>query len=244
MYRVFECLDELVQTVEQAYGVPMTSNCMVPRNEMLALLDDLRNALPVEVDDAQDVLDQRDEIIRGAEERAHETVSSADREATSIMERARQESDTMLTDAENRAHATVAKAQDDADHMVSSARREADDTVNRAQNEAERIVASGNEQYQRSVDEGLAEQHRLVSEAEVVRRANEEAHRVVDAAHADSNRLRQECDAFVENKLSEFEDSLSATLRTISRDRAALRRGAGASGGATTMPSARGGYEN
>ena len=44
MYRVFESLDELVQTVEQAYGVPMTSNCMVPRNEMLALLDDLRNA--------------------------------------------------------------------------------------------------------------------------------------------------------------------------------------------------------
>ena len=28
MYRVFEALDELVQTLEQAYGVPMTSNCM------------------------------------------------------------------------------------------------------------------------------------------------------------------------------------------------------------------------
>ena len=40
MYRVFEALDELVQTLEQAYGVPMTSNCMVPRNEILGLLDD------------------------------------------------------------------------------------------------------------------------------------------------------------------------------------------------------------
>ena len=38
MYRVFEALDELVQTLEQAYGVPMTSNCMVPRNEMLRSL--------------------------------------------------------------------------------------------------------------------------------------------------------------------------------------------------------------
>ena len=47
MYRVFEALDELVRTVEQAYGVPMTSNCMVPRNEMLALLDDVRNAIPL-----------------------------------------------------------------------------------------------------------------------------------------------------------------------------------------------------
>ena len=70
MYRVFEALDELVHTVEQAYGVPMTANCMVPRNQMLELLDDLRNALPVEIDDAQDVLDQQDEILRGAQERA------------------------------------------------------------------------------------------------------------------------------------------------------------------------------
>ena len=41
MYRVFEALDELVKTVEGAYGVPMTANCMVPRNEMLTLLDDI-----------------------------------------------------------------------------------------------------------------------------------------------------------------------------------------------------------
>ena len=62
MYRVFEALDELVQTLEQAYGVPMTANCMVPRNEMLGLLDDLRNALPVDLDDAQDVLDKQDAV--------------------------------------------------------------------------------------------------------------------------------------------------------------------------------------
>ena len=35
MYRVFEALDELVQTMEQAYGVPMTSNCMVPRLSLI-----------------------------------------------------------------------------------------------------------------------------------------------------------------------------------------------------------------
>lgn len=46
MYRVFETLDELVQTVEEAYGVPMTANCMVPRRDVLVLLDELRNAFP------------------------------------------------------------------------------------------------------------------------------------------------------------------------------------------------------
>ena len=81
MYRVFEALDELVNTVEQAYGVPMTSNCMVPRNEVLALLDDIRNAFPVEIDDAQDVLDKQDEILRGAEDRADAIIGDAEGEA-------------------------------------------------------------------------------------------------------------------------------------------------------------------
>ena len=70
----------------------------------------------------------------------------------------------------------------------------------------------------------------MVSEAEVVRRANEEAHRIVDAAHADSNRLRNECDEFVDAKLAEFEEVLSTTLRAVSRDRSALRKGAGVGG--------------
>ncbi|AKK03454.1 SPFH domain-containing protein [Corynebacterium epidermidicanis] len=240
MYRVFEALDEMVQTVEQAYGVPMTANCMVPRNEMLALLDDLRNALPVEVDDAQDVLDQRDEIIRGAEDRARLIVEDANAEAHETVTRAREDADAMVADAENRAHTLVAKAEDEAAHLVDTAHRDATAMVDRASAEAARLEAKGNESYQRAVDEGLAEQHRLVSESEVVRRANEEAHRVVDAAHTDSNRLRSECDAYVDGKLAEFEESLSATLRAVSRDRSAIRRGAGAtgasSGGRTHTP--------
>lgn len=230
MYRVFEALDELVQTVEQAYGVPMTSNCMVPRNEMLALLDDLRNALPVEIDDAQDVLDKQEEILRGAEDRAAELLADAEAEAGNIVTGARDEADAMLHDAQQRATATVAGAEDEADHLVVSARREAEDTLTRAQDEADRLVAEGNESYERSVHEGISEQERLVGESEVVRRSNEEAHRIVDAAHADSNRLRSECDEFVDGKLGEFEESLSGILRTVTRDRSALRRGAGVGG--------------
>lgn len=227
MYRVFESLDELVQTVEQAYGVPMTSNCMVPRNDMLALLDDLRNALPIEIDDAQDVLDKQEQILRGAEDRARDMIADAEGQASTLVAQAQDESESMVVDAQHRATSTVAKAQDDADHMVDAARREAEDTVTRAQSEADRLIADGNDSYRRSVDEGMEEQQRLVSDSEVVRRSNDEAHRIVESAHADSNRLRSEADEFVDVKLSEFEDSLSGLLRTVTRDRQALRRGAG-----------------
>ncbi|WP_018340025.1 ATP synthase F0 subunit B [Corynebacterium caspium] len=244
MYRVFESLDSLVQTVEQAYGVPMTSNCMVPRNEVLALLDDLRNALPMEIDDAQDVLDKRDEVIANAEKQAYETITSAEAEANSIINNARGEADAMLEDAQQRATTMVSRAEDDAHATITRAREDSEDMVARAQEEANRLVRDGNESYQRSIDEGLTEQQRLVSEAEVVLRADEEARRIVDAAHIDSTKLRTECDQYVDGKLAEFEESLSGVLRTVSRDRAALRRGAGAGGVETRLPSRGGEWEN
>ena len=42
MYRVFEALDELVTILEEARGVPMTSGCVVPRGDVLELLDEVR----------------------------------------------------------------------------------------------------------------------------------------------------------------------------------------------------------
>ena len=230
MYRVFECLDELVQTVEEAYGVPMTANCMVPRRDVLVLLDELRNAFPEELDDAQDVLDQRDVIIGDAEASAAESIAAAEEEARRIMDEAEDRARRMVEDAENRAHATVAEAQEEAARRREDADREYHQITERAAAEAERLVASGNAAYDRSVQDGLAEQERLVSESTVVREANDEARRIIDAAHADSNRLRGECDVYVDDKLAEFEASLSETLRSVGRDRAALRKGAGASG--------------
>ncbi|RNE49756.1 DivIVA domain-containing protein [Corynebacterium alimapuense] len=230
MYRVFEALDELNQTVEHAYGVPMTSNCMVPRQDTMALLDDLRNALPIEIDDAQDVLDKQEQILRGAEEQAHGMVSDAETQAAETIARSQDDADAMIADAQQRAAAIMNQAQDDADHLVDSARREADETVHRAKSEADRLISDGEESYRRSVDEGMSEQQRLVSDSEVVRRSSEEARRIVETAHTDSNRLRNECDEFVDSKLGEFEETLSSVLRSVTRDRSALRRGAGAVG--------------
>lgn len=231
MYRTFEGIDELLQMVDQAYGVPMTSNCMVPRREVLDLLDEIRNAIPTEMDDAQDVLDKRDGIINEATERSHSMVADAEAEAQRLVAEAQEKCDAMMNDAEDRAHGMVAHAEDEADSIVQDAQREYDDVTGRAAAEAERLVASGNESYDRSVNEGLKEQARLVSESEVVRMANEEATRVRDSAHADSDKLRSDCDRYVDQKLAEFEESLTSVLHTVGKDRAALRGGAGISGG-------------
>ena len=111
MYRVFEALDELGAIVEEARGVPMTAGCVVPRGDVLELIDDIKDAIPGELDDAQDVLDARDGLLREAKDHAESTVSTANAEADSMVNHARAEADRLLSDA---------KAQ--ADRMVGSSR--------------------------------------------------------------------------------------------------------------------------
>ena len=59
----------------------------------------------------------------------------------------------------------------------------------------------------------------------MVRAAHTEAARIVDAADGEADRLRRECDSYVDTKLAEFEDTLSKALRTVTRGRSQLWRG-------------------
>jgi cell division septum initiation protein DivIVA len=55
---VHEKLDGIIALVEGARAMPMSTSCVVNRGELLALLADLRGAIPSQVDDAQRVLDE------------------------------------------------------------------------------------------------------------------------------------------------------------------------------------------
>lgn len=223
MYRVFEALDELVTIVEEARSVPMTAGCVVPRGDVLELLDEIRDAIPTELDDAQDVLDQRDEVVNKAKQEAEQSVSSATEEAERMRSEAESESHRVVSDAQAHAEDLLAQAQAEAERTVSSGRAEYEDLLARGQSESDRMVDAGRAAYERSVQDGRAEQARLVSETDVVRAAHSESARIVDAANDEADKVRSECDVYVDGKLGEFEDMLASTLRTIGNGRTHLR---------------------
>ena len=68
----------------------------------------------------------------------------------------------------------------------------------------------------------------------MVRAAHAEAARLVDTADAEADRLRRECDTYVDTKLAEFEDTLGKALRTVSRGRTQLWSGNGSPVSVTT----------
>lgn len=236
MYRVFEALDQLVTIVEESRGVPMTASCVVPRGDVLDLLDDVRDALPSEMDDAQDVLDHRDQMISeatdtaaksvgDAEAQAQQLVGAARNEAAATVSGAKAQADRMIAESTARAEEIMERAHADADRAVRAGQQQHESLIERGEHEQHRLVAAGQANFDRSVADGRAEQARLVSQSEVVQAAHHQSADILDSAHRDADRMRADCDSYVDGKLAGLEDQLTKTLRTIGKGRTALRSG-------------------
>ncbi|CAN5306223.1 DivIVA domain-containing protein [soil metagenome] len=218
LYRVFENLDELVSTVETARGVLVSGSCVVPRGHVLDLLDDLREAIPAEMEDAHEILEQRAHILDSAEDEARATLEGARAEAAS----------------------RLAGAQDEAEQLLAQVRGQAESMVAAARTEAAALAQQGRTEYERAVAAGRAEHDRQVSATEVHRSAHQRseallaetsasAEAMVTEASTRAERLRTETDEYVESRLADFAATLTRMLRSVEAGRGTLRvRQAGA----------------
>jgi cell division septum initiation protein DivIVA len=224
VYRVFETLDALVTVVEEARGLPMTATCVVPRGDVLDLLDDLREALPAELDDAQDVLDHREDLVSGAEQRSEELLTRSEEDSAQTLEEARAEAARLVEEARAEAEDLLAQARHDAEQTIADARAQHADLVESAREEARRLAESARASYEQAVADGHAEQARLVAQTEVVQAAHIESGRIIDTGEQEADRLRAECDDYIEGSLAGFEETLGRALQVVQRGRGQRRR--------------------
>ena len=237
MYRVFEALDELVTIVEEARGLPMTASCVVPRGDVLELLDDVRDALPGEVDDAQDVLDHRDQMIGEANATAAKTVGDAQAEAHRLVSTAQADAERDRhrrprrggpagQEATAHAEALVARAQDEAARIVAvrpgPARLAAGQGARRGRTGGRRrpgqLRGFGRRRPRRTGQAGLADRGRAGRVHRVGADPGQRARRRRPDA-AGVRHLRRHA------RWASIEETLTTTLRTIGRGRTALRTG-------------------
>jgi hypothetical protein len=71
--------------VERASSVPLSASCMVNRAEMLALVERARAELPVELDQAAELLVAHQEVISRAETEAEELLAQAQADAEQML---------------------------------------------------------------------------------------------------------------------------------------------------------------
>jgi cell division septum initiation protein DivIVA len=211
--RADDLLTELIESVETARAVPMSASCVLPREKVLDLLDELREVLPPEMDEARTVLATRDRLLKEAYEAAAESRARAVTEA-----------DTLLADAAHNAEQALSAAREEAADIVKKARAEhahlvAATTVHQAAAAAAAALRTDAEKYQAQ----------LTAEAQDYdARVRAEADRYAADARADAERYATKLTADAENYADQTLDELAATLHkaatTAEQGRAALRQ--------------------
>lgn len=78
-------LDALTDTVERARSMPMSSSVLINRNEVLDLLDALREALPNQITHADEVLSEAGQVFQDASAQAQEIIDNAHRQAEELI---------------------------------------------------------------------------------------------------------------------------------------------------------------
>jgi len=113
-------LEEIVAQVEGARAMPMSASCIVNRGQLLGLLDDLRALVPAEVQRAESVLNERDDVVEAGR-----------REAERIIEQAHKERERLVGETEvfREALAQGQRVRADADREARQMGEEVDDYV-------------------------------------------------------------------------------------------------------------------
>lgn len=168
--RADELLSELVELVETARTVPMSSSCILPRERVLDLLDELRETMPPEMDQARRVIATRDAVLHGAEEEAAKAHERATAEADALVADARRRADELARDADAQARLIVEVGRAEHDKLVSntgvrqaaaemaaSVRAEADHYAHTTRDDAGRYAAKLTGDAQEYADRTLAE---------------------------------------------------------------------------------------
>jgi cell division septum initiation protein DivIVA len=212
VYRLYETVDELTTVIENARSVPMSASCMVPRDHLLDLLDDLRESLPEDVQAAGAIVEQRTEILQQAQA-----------EAERLTGRTRAESEQLLSSARRQRDELLGTARRQRDELLSQAQADAEDILAEAEAEAERLVAEGMAHREALLAAAQAEHERLITETEVYRGAVDRADELGARTAADVARMRAEVDQYVDSRLAEFGTTLERMLHSVEKARTTLR---------------------
>ncbi|MFE0739511.1 cell division initiation protein, partial [Streptomyces sp. NPDC058855] len=78
-------LDEIVASVSGARSMPMSASCVVNRAELLAMLEEVRQALPGSLAQAQEVIGDREQMVEQARQEAERIIGQAHAERGSLI---------------------------------------------------------------------------------------------------------------------------------------------------------------
>lgn len=126
--------DEMYDLIAEASRIPLTDKILIEESDLAGILDDLKEAIPKEVKNASQVLDEQQNIVTKAREEADAIIEQAKAEAERIVTVAKGEAERTLRQEE-----IVKQAEAFAEDAKASAMRNKESVEGEANAYAERV---------------------------------------------------------------------------------------------------------
>ncbi|MFI0779155.1 cell division initiation protein [Streptomyces sp. NPDC021212] len=194
-------LDEIVSAVGSARAMPMSASCVVNRAELLAMLEEVRAALPGSLAHAEELIGGRDRMVDDARQ-----------EATQIIESAHAERARLISGTE-----VARTSQEEADRILAEARREAEEIRAEADDYVDSKLANFEVVLTKTIGSVDRGRDKLLGRAPGGDGMDDEPER-----SADPHTLRQRADEYVDTKLGAVSAVLGKTLEAVGRGRQKL----------------------
>ncbi|MEU3982181.1 ATP synthase F0 subunit B [Streptomyces sp. NPDC026672] len=198
-------IDEIVSAVSSARAMPMSASCVVNRADLLAMLEEVRQALPGSLAQAEELIGGREQVVEQARQEAERIIENAHQErgslisGTEVARRSQAEADRILTEARQEAEEVRAEADDYVDSKLANFEVVLTKTLGSVGRGREKLLGTGP-----GLDEDGYEDED----------APERSH--------DPETLRRNADEYVDVKLGAFEAVLAKTLEAVGRGRQKL----------------------
>ncbi|BCL27436.1 ATP synthase F0 subunit B [Streptomyces aurantiacus] len=198
-------LDEIVSAVGSARSMPMSASCVVNRAELLSLLEEVRQALPGSLAQAEELIGGREQMVEQARLEAERIIESAHAErgslvsGTEVARRSQNEAERILAEARKESEEVRAEADEYVDSKLANFEVVLTKTLGSVGRGREKLLGTG----PGTDEQGYEDED-----------APERSH--------DPETLRRNADAYVDVKLGAFEAVLAKTLDAVGRGRQKL----------------------
>lgn len=207
-------LDEIAEALQGARSMPMSASCVVNRAELLGMLNEVREALPGSLAQAQQLLGGREQLVEEAR-----------REAEQILEEAQSRRGALISDTE-----VARRAQAEADRILGEARQEAEQISVEADDYVDSKLANFEVVLTKTIGSVDRGRDKLLGRA-----PGYDDPQVFDAAgqgegldaaperSADPQEQRRRADDYVDAQFQAFQSVLAKTLEAVGRGRQKLQ---------------------
>jgi hypothetical protein len=84
---ILHLVDRLEELFNESKSIPLTHKVLVDEERMLELIDQMRLAIPEEIKNSQQIINQKERIFAQANEEAHRTIELAKEQSSKLVEK-------------------------------------------------------------------------------------------------------------------------------------------------------------